>query len=60
MFNVAEKAYKLVGDRPHLLVKIGYSLAYGGECKKEDVFTGTQNFQIVKKIDVNFKEDVGK
>ena len=37
MFNVAEKAYKLVGDRPHLLVKIGYSLAYGGECEKEDV-----------------------
>ena len=31
MFNVAEKAYRLAGDRPHLLGKIGFSLAYGGE-----------------------------
>ena len=49
MFNVAEKAYKLAGDRPHLLGKIGYSLAYGGECKKEDIFASTEKFQTVKK-----------
>ena len=47
MFNVAEKAYKLAGDSPHLLGKIGFSLAYGGECKKEDVFASTEKFQTV-------------
>ena len=38
MFNVVEKAYKLAGERPHLLGKIGYSLAFGGQCEKKDVF----------------------
>mgnify|MGYP003325489185 CR=1 FL=1 len=63
MFNVAEKAYKLVGDRPHLLGKIGFSLAYGGECKKEDVFASTEKFQTVKKNRCQFQRgcwEIGK
>ena len=63
MFNVAEKAYKLAGDRPHLLGKIGYSLAYGGECEKEDVFASTEKFQIVKKNRCQFQRgcwEIGK
>ena len=63
MFNVAEKAYKLAGDRPHLLGKIGYSLAYGGECKKEDVFASTEKFQTVKKNRCQFQRgcwEIGK
>ena len=49
MFNVAEKAYTLASDRPHLLGKIGYSLAYGGKCEKKDIFKSTEKFQNVKK-----------
>jgi TolB-like protein len=63
MFNVAEKAYKLAGDRPHLLGKIGFSLAYGGECKKEDVFASTEKFQTVKKNRCQFQRgcwEIGK
>ena len=63
MFNVAEKAYKLAGDRPHLLGKIGFSLAYGGECKKEDIFASTEKIQTVKKNRCQFQRgcwEIGK
>ena len=43
MFNVAEKAHSLAGDRPHLLGKIGFSLAYGGNCEKEDILKVQKN-----------------
>ena len=63
MFNVAEKAYKLAGDRPHLLGKIGYSLAYGGQCNKEDVYKSTKKFQPIKKNRCQFQRgcwEIGK
>ncbi len=55
MFNVAEKAYELAGDRPHLLGKIGYSLAFGGVCEKEDVFLSTEKFRTVQKNRCQFQ-----
>ena len=63
MFNVAEKAYKLAGERPHLLGKIGYSLAYGGQCEKKDVFKSSEKFQTVKKNRCQFQRgcwEIGK
>ena len=63
MFNVAEKAYLLAGDRPHLLGKIGYSLAYGGNCEKEDIFKSTEKFKTVKKDRCQFQRgcwEIGK
>ena len=63
MFNVAEKAYKLAGDRPHLLGKIGYSLAFGGQCEKKDVFQSSEKFQTVKKNRCQFQRgcwEIGK
>ena len=63
MFNVAEKAYKLAGGRPHLLGKIGYSLAYGGQCEKKDVFKSSEKFQTVKKNRCQFQRgcwEIGK
>ena len=63
MFNVAEKAYELAGESPHLLGKIGYSLAYGGNCKKEDIFKSTEKFKTVKKDSCQFQRgcwEIGK
>tara|TARA_B100000579_G_scaffold245490_1_gene201594 strand:+ start:102 stop:2000 length:1899 start_codon:yes stop_codon:yes gene_type:complete len=63
MFNVAEKAYKLAGERPHLLGKIGYSLAYGGQCEKKDVFKSSEKFQTVKMNRCQFQRgcwEIGK
>ncbi|MDC3072126.1 adenylate/guanylate cyclase domain-containing protein, partial [bacterium] len=63
MFNIAEKAFNLAGKRPHLLGKIGYSLAYGGKCEKEDIYKSTQKFQIVKKNRCQFQRgcwEIGK
>ena len=63
MFNVVEKAYKLAGERPHLLGKIGYSLAYGGQCEKKDVFQSSEKFQTVKKNRCQFQRgcwEIGK
>ena len=63
MFNVAEKAYSLAGERPHLLGKIGYSLAYGGQCEKKDVFKSSEKFQTVKKNRCQFQRgcwEIGK
>ena len=63
MFNVAEKAYKLAGERPHLLGKIGYSLAFGGQCEKKDVFQSSEKFQTVKKNRCQFQRgcwEIGK
>ena len=37
MFNVAEAAYKLSGKNPNNLAKIGQSIAFGGQCGREDV-----------------------
>ncbi len=63
MFNVVEKAYKLAGERPHLLGKIGYSLAFGGQCEKKDVFQSSEKFQTVKKNRCQFQRgcwEIGK
>ena len=60
MFNVAEKAHSLAGDRPHLLGKIGFSLAYGGNCEKEDIFKSTEKFKTVKKDRCQFQRGCWK
>ena len=63
MFNVAEKAYSLAGERPHLLGKIGYSLAYGGQCEKEDIYKSTDEFKSVKNNRCQFQRgcwEIGK
>ncbi len=63
MFNVAEKAYSLAGERPHLLGKIGYSLAYGGQCEKEDVYKSTDELKSVKNNRCQFQRgcwEIGK
>ena len=39
MFNVAEKAYLLAENDPHVLAKIGQSLAFGGQCEEKDLLT---------------------
>ena len=63
MFNVAEKAYSLAGERPHLLGKIGYSLAYGGQCEKEDIYKSTDELKSVKNNRCQFQRgcwEIGK
>ena len=63
MFNVAEKAYSLAGESPHLLGKIGYSLAYGGQCEKEDIYKSTDELKSVKNNRCQFQRgcwEIGK
>ena len=63
MFNVADKAYSLAGERPHLLGKIGYSLAYGGQCEKEDIYKSTDELKSVKNNRCQFQRgcwEIGK